>query len=103
MTQIIFVHNFRLVIGQYLSPSSNVISHLNITSVQTRDGGLYRCVATNNVASTGHAARINIYGMYPLDMVIYHVIILDSNQLIVMSSRQASQPGRGQCDWSDLT
>ena len=57
-----FSFTTRLVIGQYLSPSSNVISHLNISSVQTRDGGLYKCVATNNVASTGHAARINIYG-----------------------------------------
>ena len=53
----------RLVIGQYLSPAGDVISHLNITSVHTKDGGLYKCLATNTVASTAHSARINIYGM----------------------------------------
>ena len=52
----------RLVMGQYHSPSGEVISHLNISSVHTRDGGQYSCVATNTVASVRHSARINIYG-----------------------------------------
>ena len=55
------------MIGQYLSPSGEVISHLNISSVHTRDGGLYSCLATNTVASVGHSARINIYGDYIYD------------------------------------
>ena len=48
--------------GQYHSPSGEVISHLNISSVHTRDGGQYSCVATNTVASLRHSARVNIYG-----------------------------------------
>ena len=54
----------RLVMGQYHSPSGEVISHLNISSVHTRDGGQYSCVATNTVASVRHSARVNIYGDY---------------------------------------
>ena len=65
----------RLVMGQYHSPSGEVISHLNISSVHTRDGGQYSCVATNTVASVRHSARINIYGDQTLSQSGINVII----------------------------
>nr|XP_024214189.1 Down syndrome cell adhesion molecule-like protein Dscam2 isoform X38 [Halyomorpha halys] len=52
----------RQQIGQYTSLASDVISHLNISSVQPNDGGLYKCVASSKVGVTEHAERINIYG-----------------------------------------
>ena len=52
----------RLVIGQYLSTSGEVISHLNISSLQTSDGGLYKCRAENSVGRADHQARVNVYG-----------------------------------------
>ena len=48
--------------GQYLSPEGEVISHLNISSVQSVDGGLYKCSAKNNVGVIHHLARLNVYG-----------------------------------------
>ncbi|XP_033228370.1 Down syndrome cell adhesion molecule-like protein Dscam2 [Belonocnema kinseyi] len=52
----------RYAIGQYVDQSGDVISHLNITSAASEDGGLYSCIASNSLASTVHKARLNIYG-----------------------------------------
>ncbi|XP_058795689.1 cell adhesion molecule Dscam2 isoform X3 [Phymastichus coffea] len=52
----------RYAIGQYVDQSGDVISHLNITSATTEDGGLYACVASNALASVEHKARLNIWG-----------------------------------------
>jgi len=53
----------RYAIGQYVDQSGDVISHLNISSAGTEDGGLYACVASNTLATVEHKARLNIYGM----------------------------------------
>ncbi|XP_040566562.1 cell adhesion molecule Dscam1 isoform X3 [Lepeophtheirus salmonis] len=53
----------RLVIGQYLSPSGLVISHLNISDVQSEDGGYYKCRAQNAVGFIEHQSSLNIYGI----------------------------------------
>ncbi|XP_039283556.1 Down syndrome cell adhesion molecule-like protein Dscam2 isoform X23 [Nilaparvata lugens] len=53
----------RLQVGQYVTMNGDVVSHLNISSVQTNDGGLYRCVASSKVGSAEHAARLNVYGL----------------------------------------
>ncbi|XP_043491862.1 Down syndrome cell adhesion molecule-like protein Dscam2 isoform X4 [Polistes fuscatus] len=52
----------RYAIGQYVDQSGDVISHLNISSTGTEDGGLYACVASNTLAKVEHEARLNIYG-----------------------------------------
>ena len=54
----------RLVIGQYLSSSGEVISHLNISSLHSSDGGLYKCGASNTVGKAEHQARVNVYGEF---------------------------------------
>lgn len=53
----------RYQIGQYLSLNGDVVSHLNISGIHTKDGGLYRCVANSKVGSADHSARINVYGL----------------------------------------
>ncbi|XP_015122999.1 Down syndrome cell adhesion molecule-like protein Dscam2 [Diachasma alloeum] len=55
-------HSHRYAIGQYVDQSGDVISHLNITSADAEDGGLYACVARNTLATVDHKARLNIYG-----------------------------------------
>uniref|UniRef100_A0A6P7G315 Down syndrome cell adhesion molecule homolog n=1 Tax=Diabrotica virgifera virgifera TaxID=50390 RepID=A0A6P7G315_DIAVI len=50
-------------IGQYVTVNGDVVSHLNISSIHTNDGGLYRCVASSKVGSADHSARINVYGL----------------------------------------
>lgn len=53
---------YRYAIGQYLDTNGDVITHLNITHVQTEDGGLYKCIASNSMGSVEFAARLNVYG-----------------------------------------
>ncbi|EEB12183.1 down syndrome cell adhesion molecule, putative, partial [Pediculus humanus corporis] len=52
----------RFIVGQYITTSDNVITHLNITRTEEEDGGEYKCTAKNSVSEISHAAKINIYG-----------------------------------------
>lgn len=55
--------NFRLQVGQYVTVNGDVVSHLNVSSIHTNDGGLYKCIASSKVGSAEHAAKLNIYGL----------------------------------------
>jgi len=52
----------RFRIGDYVTRDNRTISYVNISNVRSDDGGLYRCSAKNEIGSTWHEARINIYG-----------------------------------------
>jgi len=56
-------NNDRLMIGQYVTLSGDVISHVNISAVKTEDGGEYQCTARSRAGENVHSARLNIYGM----------------------------------------
>jgi hypothetical protein len=56
-------NNDRLMIGQYVTLSGDVVSHVNITNVKSEDGGEYECVAKSRAGQSSHSARLNIYGM----------------------------------------
>jgi len=43
--------------------NGEVVSHLNISSIHTNDGGLYKCIASSKVGSAEHAAKLNVYGL----------------------------------------
>lgn len=53
----------RFMIGQFVTPHGDVISHVNITHVMVEDGGEYICSAENRAGKTQHSARLNIYGL----------------------------------------
>ncbi|KRT85356.1 Immunoglobulin, partial [Oryctes borbonicus] len=55
-------NNDRYQIGQYVTVNGDVVSHLNVSQIQTNDGGLYRCIASSKVGAVEHAAKINVYG-----------------------------------------
>lgn len=54
---------FRLQVGQYVTVNGDVVSHLNISSVHTNDGGLYKCIASSKVGYAEHGNKLNVYGM----------------------------------------
>jgi len=49
-------------IADYVDSKGTIISHLNLTSVSTEDGGLYSCEAVNDVGLLSHSAVVNVYG-----------------------------------------
>jgi hypothetical protein len=53
----------RLQVGQYVTVNGDVVSHLNISSIHTNDGGLYKCIASSKVGSAEHSAKLNVYGL----------------------------------------
>lgn len=53
----------RLQVGQYVTVNGDVVSHLNISSIHTNDGGLYKCIASSKVGSVEHAAKLNVFGL----------------------------------------
>jgi hypothetical protein len=53
----------RRQLSQQIAGSGEVVSHLNITSLHTHDGGLYRCVATSKVGEVSHSAKLNVFGL----------------------------------------
>ncbi|XP_064424751.1 cell adhesion molecule DSCAML1 [Latimeria chalumnae] len=48
--------------NQYTMSDGTTVSHMNITSPQIRDGGVYRCAARNSVGGAEYQARINVRG-----------------------------------------
>lgn len=46
-------------ISQIITSEGNVVSYLNISNTQVRDGGVYRCTANNSAGVILYQARIN--------------------------------------------
>ncbi|XP_030293960.1 Down syndrome cell adhesion molecule-like protein 1 homolog isoform X4 [Sparus aurata] len=47
--------------SQYTLSDGLTVSHVNVSSPQIRDGGVYRCVARNSAGSAEYQARINVH------------------------------------------
>lgn len=52
----------RYQVGQYVTVNGDVVSYLNITTIHTNDGGLYKCIASSKVGVVDHSAKVNVYG-----------------------------------------
>jgi len=46
----------RLQVGQYVTVNGDVVSHLNISSIHTNDGGLYKCIAASKVGISQYSS-----------------------------------------------
>ncbi|XP_065205888.1 cell adhesion molecule Dscam1 isoform X13 [Planococcus citri] len=55
--------NEKFQISNQVTATGDKISYLNITNVQTNDGGLYKCEANSKVGSASHSARLNVHGL----------------------------------------
>uniref|UniRef100_H3C696 DS cell adhesion molecule like 1 n=1 Tax=Tetraodon nigroviridis TaxID=99883 RepID=H3C696_TETNG len=52
----------RVRTSQYTLSDGSTVSHVNVSSPQIRDGGVYRCTARNSAGSSEYQARINVRG-----------------------------------------
>ena len=53
---------FRIQYGDYVSLNGDVVSYVNISSVQVADSGLYECRASNKQGTVGHREYIHVSG-----------------------------------------
>lgn len=70
--------NYR--IADYVDEQGTIISHLNITSVASQDGGLYTCEAVNELGMRRHSALIQVYGP-PMIQPMDNVSVISSDRL----------------------
>ncbi|XP_015912285.1 cell adhesion molecule Dscam1 [Parasteatoda tepidariorum] len=54
--------HMRFSVGDYVTSRAEVVSFVNISSLRVEDGGVYRCLATNEIGSLSHSAKINVIG-----------------------------------------
>ncbi|GIY62647.1 hypothetical protein CEXT_632211 [Caerostris extrusa] len=52
----------RTRVGDFVTSDGFVNSFVNITRLQPEDGGTYECLGSNDIATVGHSARLNVYG-----------------------------------------
>ena len=52
----------RVSVGSWQNSAGQMISQVNISSVNSEDGGLYACTAENMIGKVFHQARLNIFG-----------------------------------------
>ncbi|XP_071538976.1 cell adhesion molecule Dscam2-like isoform X2 [Panulirus ornatus] len=52
----------RVGVGSWVGVGGQVVSQVNISSVDHLHGGLYTCTAVNAAGHVQHAARLNVYG-----------------------------------------
>lgn len=57
--------------------NGDVISHVNISAVNSEDGGEYECTAHSKAGSASHTARLKVYGNYYFE---YKKYIFGSNE-----------------------
>lgn len=51
-----------LVLSSALDSAGDVVAQLNISSARVAHGGLYSCVARNDLGTASHSATLNVYG-----------------------------------------
>ena len=54
---------------------------MNISEVESIDGGAYTCKAINSVGTVSHTARVNVYGKH-VSISIFQDLILSSLNVI---------------------
>lgn len=80
----------RMQVGQYVTVNGDVVSHLNVTSIQTNDGGVYKCIATSKVGNAEHAGRISVYGLPHIRQMDKQAIV--AGEMLVVTCPVAGHP-----------
>ncbi|KAK3861845.1 hypothetical protein Pcinc_032241 [Petrolisthes cinctipes] len=52
----------RTSVGSFQTALGEVVSHVNLSDVTVREGGIYTCTAHNTHGSQSHSAPLNVYG-----------------------------------------
>ncbi|XP_022236317.1 Down syndrome cell adhesion molecule-like protein Dscam2, partial [Limulus polyphemus] len=52
----------RFRVGDYVTQSNQVVSHVNISAIKPEDGGYFACIARNEVGKVVHQGKLNVIG-----------------------------------------
>nr|XP_053631882.1 cell adhesion molecule Dscam2-like [Cherax quadricarinatus] len=69
----------RVGVGSWVDVEGQVVSQVNISSVDHLDGGTYTCTAMNTAGKVHHSARLNIYGQ-PTTRAPVNVSVVESSE-----------------------
>ncbi|CAL8129109.1 unnamed protein product [Orchesella dallaii] len=72
----------RVSVASYQQRNGEIVSHLNISTVQVEDSGVYKCEASNLVGNSSHSTRLNIYGRISVKEMSSLTIVAGQNALI---------------------
>ncbi|CAL8129113.1 unnamed protein product [Orchesella dallaii] len=72
----------RISVASYQQRNGETVSHLNISTVQVEDSGVYKCEASNLVGNSSHSARLNIYGRIFVKEMSTLILVAGQNALI---------------------
>ncbi|GFY40217.1 down syndrome cell adhesion molecule homolog [Trichonephila inaurata madagascariensis] len=72
----------RTRVGDFVTSDGFVNSFVNITRLQPEDGGTYECLGSNDIATVGHSARLNVYGP-PFVKPMRNISVLAGSMLII--------------------
>ncbi|XP_054713933.1 cell adhesion molecule Dscam2-like [Uloborus diversus] len=74
--------HMRFSVGDYVTSRAEVVSFVNISSLRVEDGGMYRCLATNEIGSLSHSAKINVIGP-PFVRIMKDIAAVEGDVLVV--------------------
>ncbi|XP_076322350.1 cell adhesion molecule Dscam1-like isoform X2 [Tachypleus tridentatus] len=57
------VRTGRVIVGDFVNTDEEVVSYVNISSVQVEDGGHYKCAAGNGAGTAAHIEKVDVYGL----------------------------------------
>nr|ASU04347.1 Dscam5 [Mesobuthus martensii] len=71
---------YHIRIGDYVSDERTVNSYVNISSLKIEDGGIYTCIAQNDVGSKLYSSKLNVYGS-PFIKPMRNITVLDGQNI----------------------
>ncbi|XP_023234043.1 Down syndrome cell adhesion molecule homolog [Centruroides sculpturatus] len=71
---------YHIRIGDYVSDERTVNSYVNISSLKIEDGGIYTCIAQNDVGSKLYSSKLNVYGP-PFIKPMRNITVLDGQNI----------------------
>ncbi|XP_076350077.1 cell adhesion molecule Dscam1-like isoform X2 [Tachypleus tridentatus] len=72
----------RFRVGDYVTQSNQVVSHVNISMIKPEDGGYFTCIASNEVGKVLHQGKLNVIGP-PVVRKMPNMTVLSSHSFTV--------------------
>ncbi|KAG1665359.1 Down syndrome cell adhesion molecule [Nymphon striatum] len=69
-------------IHEYMTKDGSISNTLNVTNVQSKDGGLYTCIALNKVGEKRYTGKLHVYGLPLVKEMLNRTVVAGENFLL---------------------